>query len=265
MASVEKPRIGVSGPERGGAAAWLCTAAVLRWAGARPVRITPKRPCEIESLDGLVLGGGADIAPELYGEEPVPLQELRAAHRSRLAFVVSLLLAPLIYLLRRMLSTGMHVRGDKARDALESALIQQAFKRRLPILGICRGAQLLNVQCGGTLHQELSTFYAETPQAHSIWPYKAVNLAPDSRLASIVGDLQCRVNSLHRQAVNRLAGNFRAVAHEPNDVVQAIEHRDREFVIGVQWHPEYLPYRAEQRALFSHLVEQARTCLKRDQ
>ncbi len=252
-----KPRIGVTGPDAGGTAGWLFSALALWRAGAKPLRVTPARPRGIEQLDGLVIGGGADIDPGLYGEEASSIAELRRANRSLGRFLASLLLAPPIYLLRRLFSTGMQLRGDQRRDALETGLIGQALERQLPILGICRGAQLLNVHCGGSLHQQLGDFYVETPQAHSIWPYKRVLLTPGSRLAAIVGGDSCCVNSLHRQAVNRVAEFFTVVAREPNDVIQAIEHRQCPFVLGVQWHPEYLPQRREQQAIFRELVEQA--------
>jgi putative glutamine amidotransferase len=257
-AAAATPVIGISGPDAGGTAAWLCAALAVWRAGGKPRRITPLRPRAVSELDGLIIGGGADVDPALYGEEASSVEELRRASRNFWRFLVSLTLAPIIYLLRRVLSTGMHVRGDLERDRLETALIKGALERGLPILGICRGAQLLNVHCGGSLYQDLSDFYEESPQAHSIWPYKRIVLEPASRLAGIIGGGSTCVNSLHRQAVNEIAPGFAAVARESNAVVQAIEHRERPFVIGVQWHPEYLPQREEQRRIFQALVAAAR-------
>mgnify|MGYP001378599444 FL=1 len=254
-----KPVIGVTGPDRGGAAAWLFAALAVRRAGGVPKRIRPERPCSIETLDGLIIGGGADVAPSLYGEEKAALEELKRRERSLWRYLLTALLFPLIYLIRRILSTlRSPPGGDEARDALESQLIGAALERDLPLLGICRGMQLLNVVCGGTLHQDISDFYVEAPQVHTIWPYKRVRVDAGTRLASILECLDCRVNSLHTQAINDLAPSLRVAAREDTDIIQAVEHRERPFVLGVQWHPEYLPQRREQQNIFQRLVAEAK-------
>ena len=256
-----RPLIGITGPDRGGAALWLAAALGVRLAGGRPRRITPARPHSAARLDGLIIGGGADVAPALYGQEPLVVEQGNGPGRSRhwTRRVATWLLFPPLYLLRRLLSLkSTEGRGDQARDELESALIDHADARGLPILGICRGAQLLNVRRGGSLHQDLSDFYTETPQLRTVLPYKSVELAPDSRLATILGRPKCRVNALHSQAIRDPGQGLAVVAREYTTVVQAIEDPTRPFVIGVQWHPEYLPQRPEQRRLFRHLVEAAR-------
>ena len=254
-----KPLIGVTGPDRGGLAAWWFTRLAVARAGGRAVRITPSRPCEVGEIDGLIIGGGADVDPALYGEEEKStLREFQEQDRDFGRWLLSVLLFPLIYLLRRILSTmTSRPGGDRDRDELETALLRSALQRGLPVLGICRGAQLLNVVCGGSLHQDLSDFYIETPQVHTVWPYKKISLQAGSRLARILGRTRCRVNSLHKQAVDDLASSLRVAARELNGVVQAIEHVDLDFAIGVQWHPEYLPQRLEQQHLFRELVRQA--------
>lgn len=254
-----RPLIGITGPDRGGAAAWLFAALAVRRAGGRAVRVRPSRPCPVERLDGLIIGGGADVDPALYGEEDYRFEELKNQERSLGRYLLTVLLFPLIYLLRRILSTlRSPPGGDEDRDALESELIRAALARGLPLLGICRGMQLLNVVSGGTLHQDLSDFYAETPQVHTIWPYKRIQVEAGSQLAAVLGCLDCRVNSLHEQAIKELAPSLRIAAREHTEVVQAIEHRELPFAIGVQWHPEYLPQRREQQRLFRRLVEEAR-------
>jgi len=290
MGSPKRPLIGVTGPDRGGLAAWLFTWLALRRAGARALRITPSRAeplmrkrasrsagqdagqprgkglwsdaaegSMIQRLDALVVGGGADVDPSLYGENPVspPLGELRRRSRSLPTFLLTLLLFPLIWVLRRLLSTKQMQRGDAARDAMEARLIEQALARDLPVLGICRGAQLLNVVCGGTLHQHLDDFYDEKPNLSTIWPQKEVVITEGSRLAGVLGQNRCQVNSLHKQAIKRPGHGLREVARENNHVTQAIEHGQRGYVLGVQWHPEYLPQRREQQALFRALVDSA--------
>lgn len=253
-----RPIIGVTGPDEGGLAAWWFTRLALRRAGARVVRITPARGGDIDALDGLVIGGGADVDPALYGQERVHLEELGREGREFGRWLLTLLLFPLIYLLRRALSTmTSRPGGDRARDELETSLVQAALQRDLPVLGICRGAQLLNVVAGGSLHQSLSDFYVESPQLHTVWPHKRIRLEAGSRLAGILGCERCRVNSLHNQAVDTLAPGLRVAAREESGVVQAIEHPTLAFAIGVQWHPEYLPQRREQQRLFRRLVETA--------
>lgn len=263
MADSVRPRIGVTGPDLGGLAAWLFTAWAIRRAGGRPVRITPRRPHPPDTLDALVIGGGADVDPYLYGEQPATphLRDLRRRSRSLPAFLLTLLLFPLIWLPRRLLSTRRHHGRDRPRDALETRLIRTALEQGMPVLGICRGAQLLNVVHGGSLHQRLDAFYDEAPNLYTIWPQKTVVLAADSRLAGFLKLRCCQVNSLHRQAIRETGDGLRAVAHEQSGVIQAIEHTGLPCVIGVQWHPEYLPQRPEQRALFRALVEAA---LERD-
>jgi putative glutamine amidotransferase len=137
-------------------------------------------------------------------------------------------------------------------------LIGEAVARRLPVLGICRGAQLLNVHFGGSLHCELAGFYKEDPETRTILPHKRIVVTPGTKLDSLLGDELRRVNALHRQAIDRLGGGLRVAARDRNGIVQAIEHETLPFVLGVQWHPEYLPQVPQQRALFDSLVAHAK-------
>ncbi len=261
---MNRPVIGITGPDRGGLAAWIFGSLAVRYAGGKPIRITPGRPAGIDRVDALIVGGGADVDPALYGEHPLNpgLRTLRRQSPSFWRFLTTLLLFPVIWSLRRLLSTKHLRRGDPGRDTLESRLLEEALQRELPILGICRGAQLLNVACGGSLHQDLSDFYNESPDLWTIWPQKLIHIEPDSRLARTMKRTRCRVNSMHRQAIRETGVRLRVVAQEPNAVIQAIEHMDLPCVFGVQWHPEYLPQRREQRALFRRLVTHA--CYRRD-
>lgn len=261
-----RPVIGVTGPDEGGAAAWWFSRLALWRAGARARRITPSRRTGVEELDGLLLGGGADVDPTLYGEEPPTLaqaleedegeeEEKRSwarKWRGRLVAVLTLGLRRLLARKRRV--TG----GDQDRDELETELIRGALAEGMPILGICRGAQLLNVHLGGTLHQELEAFYDETPQIRAVRPRKKIEIEPGSLLAEVLRTRACRVNALHRQAVDHLGEGVQVAAREATGVIQAIEHPDRPFLLGVQWHPEYLPQSRRQRRLFKSLVEAAR-------
>jgi len=252
-----RPRIGVTGPDRGGLAAWMFTALAVWWAGGRPCRIRPGRRVACERLEGLIIGGGADVSPALYGEQRhLPVRELRDAGAFGWRRAIGFVLFPLFWLLRRLLTKK---RGglDPVRDEMERELIGQAIAARLPMLGICRGMQLINVWRGGTLHQSLEGFYDEYPAIRSVLPRKRVELAPGSRLRRILGCEQSLVNALHRQAIDRLGDGLDAAARERNGVLQGFEAAGEQWLIGVQWHPEYLPQRRDQRALFAALVANA--------
>jgi putative glutamine amidotransferase len=261
-----RPVIGITGPNRGGISAWFCAAWAIRLAGGRPVRITPSRGGPSRSLDGLVIGGGADVAPERYGFVPEPREaphlkeELGGrTFRSQLRSIAGYLLSPLIYVARRIFSTK-RPEADAERDILEVKLLSEAERAGAPVLGICRGAQLMNVHRGGTLHQGLESFYVESPNPWTVFPRKTVNVEPGTRLAALLGRTRCRVNSLHRQAVDQIGADLAVAACEPNGVVQAVELPGHRFYLGVQWHPEYLPQRPEQRQLFRELVRAAAEC-----
>jgi len=253
-----RPVIGVTGPDRGGLAAWLFTAFAVLVVGGRPLRIRPGRPRAVDVLDGVVIGGGADVSPALYGQRrALAVGELadRGANGWRRA--LGYLLFPLLWLFRRLL-TKKHGGLDPARDAMEQELIAQAIERRVPMLGICRGMQLINVARSGSLHQSLEGFYDEYPAIRSVLPRKRIDLVEGTRLADILSYSPCRVNALHSQAIDRLGEGLVAAARERSGVMQAFEADGARWLIGVQWHPEYLPQRPEQRALFGALVEASR-------
>lgn len=175
----------------------------LREVGVEPVRISPDAPQSLESIDGLVLTGGTDINPARYGQDRAP-------------------------------ETGD---PDDARDELEMRLLQEGLTAGLPVLAICRGMQLLNVACGGTLMQHLPS-----TDVHIVKPREAVahsvSVTAGTRLSAIVGEGQHEVNSRHHQAVDRPGQGLIVSAKSPDGVVEAIEMQGESFVIGVQWHPE---------------------------
>lgn len=167
----------------------------------------------VEALDGLVLQGGADLSPATYGEEP-----------------------------RRP-----EWRGDRVRDLYEIDLLWEFVVHRKPVLGICRGAQLVNVAFDGTLHQDIAT---EVPNAARHVDREAydtlhhdISFEPGSRLAELYGaDRRVRVTSIHHQSVKRLGNGLVVEARSPSDrVVEAIRWTGGSFVMGLQWHPEFHP------------------------
>lgn len=252
-----RPLIGVTGPDRGGLAAWLATWYAVRRAGGRAVRITPRHPRTLLKPDALVIGGGADVDPGLYGEPRRSLiQEFEESEPRMGQRLLGLVVYPLLWVLRRTLLTHAP-EGDEDRDRLEHGLIRDALAQDVPLLGICRGMQLLNVVCGGSLHQGLEGFREEHPQIRSVLPRKRVALTPGSRLRAILGCADCAVNALHDQGIDRLGEGLEVVAREASGVIQGVEHTRARFAIGVQWHPEYLPQKRGQQALFHALVEAA--------
>ncbi len=254
----KRPKIGITGPKEGGTGAWLFTALSVRLAGGRPVRITVESPEKMENLDGLIMGGGADVEPMQYGQEKIEKTTLSKDSRSIFEWVLSILFFP-IYWLARYFQHTKTAPIDTDRDKLELTLLNDALDQNKPVLGICRGMQLMNVHFKGNLHQDISGFYVEQPQVSSIFPKKRVMVANGSRLKELLETSRCNVNALHNQAIDTPGEGVELVAKELHtNITQAIEHPGYSFVIGVQWHPEYMIQVARQRRIFEGLVNCAR-------
>lgn len=256
-ASPRRPLIAITGPDRGGWPAWFFTALAVRRAGGKPLRIRPSRPRHYCHFDALIVGGGADVDPALY-EQPESLNaaDIQSAERRLSQRLIGYAFYPMLWLIRRMFQSHGG-RLDLDRDRLEKALINRALDEHRPILGICRGMQLLNVVLGGTLNRDLTAFYVESPRARSLLPVKQIALEPGSLLERVFERETLRVNALHNQAVQTLGHRLQIAACEPAGVIQAIESTAGWYV-GVQWHPEYLPQKEVQQRLFSALTAAAR-------
>jgi putative glutamine amidotransferase len=186
----------------------------------------------MRGIDGLLLTGGGDVDPALFGEEP---------HETYHA-------------------------AEPGRDEHEIALVRAALAADIPVLAICRGLQVLNVACGGTLVQDIPSAIAaavthqidmpKNAAAHEVW------LNRESRLASLMqerledGDT-CMVNSRHHQAVATVADGFVVSGTAPDGVIEAVEHPTAQFCLGVQWHPENFWRTGEFRPLFEGFVQAA--------
>lgn len=258
--SNNRPNIGVTGPDKGGTAAWLFTKFAVFLQGGKAIRIRPKTGIPDENIHGLIIGGGADINPERYGKEDSNTfsdgDPGISGVRQFFIRLISVLFFPIVLLIRKWFSTKMY-KIDDQRDKLEFDLLKMAIKKGIPILGICRGAQLINIFFGGTLYNDIGAFYREIPRIHSVWPKKKILVDQSSNLYKILAYHRGWVNGLHHQAVNLLGEELKTVAQEENGIIQAIEHENFDFILGVQWHPEYMPQIPPQRHIFKALVEEA--------
>jgi putative glutamine amidotransferase len=204
----------------------------IQSAGLTPLVVPPSLSGDearavIARVAGVVLSGGEDVDPARYGAERHPATQ----------------------------------KGHRDRDATEIALVEAARELKRPLFAICRGLQLLNVALGGTLVQDLGIERpseivhprerSRSQRVHELF------IDADSRLARAVGELRIDVNTLHHQAVDRLAPALRATAHAPDGVIEAAETTDDWWVLGVQWHPEELIDDAKpwDRALFAAFAE----------
>lgn len=233
-----KPLIGITGNfgEKGCELAKGYYQSVLH-AGGMPVIIPPYLEDEaltetLERLDGIVLSGGGDLNPMFIGEDPVP---------------------------------GLHSINAE-RDEAELRLIREAARRQIPILGICRGIQMLAAALGGNLYQDLDSQYKDAPlikhsqdlvrEKESHW----VTLEKGSLLYSLFGDKErLAVNSFHHQAVKDPGTDFRVTARSSDGVIEAIESNTFKSIMGVQWHPECL---SAHLPIFVWLVGEARSFME---
>lgn len=208
----------------------------LAGAAARIVEpSTDPAPGLLDTCDGLLLTGGADVDPVHYGEEDRhPTLSLEAG-----------------------------------RDDYEIALARTAMERDMPVLAICRGVQLLNVAAGGTLYQDLPSQFPSSVDHRIKEPVDqavhTVKIDASSRLARLVGadagDVS--VNSRHHQAVRKVAPGFVAVAHADDGVVEGIEQPEKTFCVGVQWHPENFWKMGTFSNLFDGFVQASREYAER--
>lgn len=221
--SRQRPVIAITGPRRRGMLPRLLVHLAILLAGGRAVQMHPGKAKPNVSYHGVVITGGHDVDPVLYAQE-----------------------------------SEVNPRYDPERDAFESAIIEDALQRGLPLLGICRGAQLLNICRGGDLYQELRSRREHTSNRWTILPLKTLHVEAGSLLHSLLGNDTARINSLHNQGINRLGERLQVSGRDLDEIVQAIEDPDCTFLMGVQWHPEFLIYTYRQRRLFHALVAAAK-------
>lgn len=197
--------------------------ASIKRAGAECIWVDNKN--DILSFDGLLLPGGADISPELYGEAIIA-------------------------------ECG---KPNKFRDEFESEILDIWLKEDKPLLAICRGMQMLNVKMGGTLYQDIKGIETEK---HSSFLKKnngshEVSIKENTLLSSIYNKDKLWVNSIHHQAVKELGTGLGASAFSKDGFVEAIEIPARKFALGVQWHPEHMVFSKDQRKIFDAFIKAA--------
>jgi putative glutamine amidotransferase len=211
----------------------------LRAAGAVPW-VIPLLPDDMETmneiftrLDGVFLTGGVDVEPSYYGESKLPICGAT----------------------------------DPTRDSVESSLLKFAMAKHLPVLAVCRGLQILNVACGGTLYQDVAS---QVPAAlkHDYFPTPAnpsrkylahdVTVKQGTRLGAIMASAVVPVNSMHHQAIKDLAPTLLATAFAPDGIIEGVEGTNGQYLVAVQWHPEELTEtQPEMKRLFSTFIDEA--------
>jgi putative glutamine amidotransferase len=222
---LSRPLIGVTGNSKRFSPSWICIRLAVYLSGGKAIRIKVGNSFDMEILSALIISGGDDIHPTLYGDIP---------------------------------KQGGNY--DRNRDAMEIDCIRYALESHLPLLGICRGHQLINTVMGGTLHSSIVAQRKKTSNRRSLLPSKKVSLNASSSLRQILNSEHISVNSLHDQAIAEIAEPLRVSGVDNDQIIQAVEAKKEGAILGVQWHPEYLLFLPPHLRLFRWLVKQAESC-----
>ncbi len=217
---VRRPRVAVTHDAGYNVDAYLES---VERAGGEAVAVAPGGETSMRGFDALVISGGVDVNPALYGQEPAPETEL----------------------------------PDDSRDQMEQAMLREALAEDKPVLAICRGLQLFNVFHGGTLLQDIEQH--RTRSADKSIPAHRVRVTPGSRLAGLLEAIEAPVNSRHHQAVGKVGAGIAVTAVAPDGIVEGLERGDLKFAVAVQWHPENMTGSdPAQLRLFEGLIAAAR-------
>lgn len=204
----------------------------VRQAGGLPILLPPGETdvaAILDRVDGLIFSGGGDIDPAVYNGQ---------SHHS-------------IY------------NVDPQRDRFELALAKLVLKTDIPVLGICRGLEMLVVASGGSLIPHLPDEFGEAVihRTHQTRPSEhRVQIAPDSRLAAVIGATEPQIVSWHHQAVRTVPASWRTVARAPDGVIEALEHEYHPWAIALQWHPELSLNDPQQQRIFQAFIAAAQNC-----
>ncbi|MAP94160.1 MAG: hypothetical protein CMK07_04320 [Ponticaulis sp.] len=226
----KRPIIGITKPDKGDYLSYAAMKFAVWLAGGDPIKITSRAPRDPHSIDGLLFGGGSDVYPERYQGK------VKAGYQY-----------------------------DRVRDDMEASWAKAALEHNIPVLGVCRGMQMLNVLQGGTLSPDLSAYddiTYPTSFLHRMFFRKTISIEPNSWLSRTTGRKLLSVNSIHTQAVSQLGSGFKPAAREINGLIQSIEHETAPFMVGIQFHPEFLLYKGFARRIFRNFVMSAADCAR---
>ena len=210
----------VTGSSKGNEIARWIVQKILQRHRIKSIFVDPKRweyhRPNLKEMTGLVLLGGKDINPQLYG---------KAQGKQSLDI-------------------------DSKRDTMELSLLSEATKSDIPCFGICRGMQMINIYYGGSLYLHLNDLSLKEQHRNPLLPLKHIEIIKGTKLYEVIGQDKIRVNALHHQGIERLGEDITQSAYDNNGTIEAIEHQRAKFVMGVQWHPEYMPYAHHTKKLF---------------
>ena len=212
----QRPTVIVTGSTKGSRIAWAMSRSLLRLHGVHACFFHPDSWDADASMDGLLITGGIDIDPELYG-------------------------------------TKRHTsiqKTDPARDAMEMQMLERAKNESLPVMGICRGMQLINLFMGGTLHPHIGDMDLNFHHPHTPLPLQTLEIEAQTHLHKILRRNSLKANALHHQTIDRIGNGLTIAAKDRNRLIQAIESKDNQFILGLQWHPEFMPYHWSSRHIF---------------
>jgi putative glutamine amidotransferase len=220
----QKPKIVVTGSTRGSRSAWLVSLTLFRIYGVEASFFHPGKWDKNTPMDGLLITGGIDIDPRSFGKKE---------HHTV-------------------------VKTDPKRDAMELFLLERAIQEEIPVMGICRGMQLINLFFGGTLHPHIPEMDLKFEHPHTTLPKNLLTIEPGSRLHSILKTDTLKANALHHQTIDQVADTLRVCAKDRNNLIQAIESKKEHFILGLQWHPEFMPYHWSSHRIFEAFTQEAK-------
>jgi putative glutamine amidotransferase len=211
-----KTKIIVTGSSKGSHTAWLTSLTLLRLYGVEAEFFHPEKWHKDTRMDGLLITGGKDIDPYTFKEKKHP----------------------------SILKT------DPKRDLMELYLLERALKEGIPVMGICRGMQLINLFLGGTLHPHIPEMELDFAHPNTAFPKNILTILQNTQLHTILKTDKLKVNALHHQTIKKVANTLQICAQDRNNLIQAIESTDKNFILGLQWHPEFMPYHWSTHRIF---------------
>jgi len=220
----QRANVIVTGSAKGSKSAWIATQALLGLYGVNAKFFHPEQWNKNQKMDGLLITGGIDIDPQTFHTP-----NHHSIHKT-----------------------------DQLRDAMELYLLQRAYSENIPIMGICRGMQLINLFMGGTIHPHIPDIHLEFTHPNSLFPSNKLTIIPKTRLHKTLRTNTLKVNALHHQTLNKLGKGLTIAAKDKNALIQAVESSNEHFVLGVQWHPEFMPYHWSTHRIFKTFALEAK-------